>query len=118
MFEIEIYTNRDNISPIEEYILDLNNRAFNCKNARIALMKITEYIKILEKYGTRAGMPYMKYINDGIWELRPKYIRIFFTYYRDNTFLLLHLYEKKTNKTPQREITKAKKILYNVLERG
>lgn len=32
----------------------------------------------------------------------------FYFYYKDNTFVLLHHYRKKSQKTPRREIEKAK----------
>lgn len=34
--------------------------------------------------------------------------RIFYFFYRDNIFVLLHVFRKKTQKTPLREIEKAK----------
>ena len=107
MFEVEIYSDKNNNCPIEDYINELNQKAINSKKDRIILKKILEYIKILERYRTRAGLPYMKYIQDDIWELRPIKDRIFFAYYKENTFLLLHYYKKKTRKAPQREIQKA-----------
>ena len=43
-----------------------------------------------------------------IWELRLGNNRVLFFYHRDNTFVLLHHFRKKTQKTPKREINKAK----------
>lgn len=48
---------------------------------------------------------------DGIselWELRPGHNRVLFFYHKDNTYVLLHHFRKKTQKTPRREIDKAK----------
>ncbi|MDO5564964.1 MAG: type II toxin-antitoxin system RelE/ParE family toxin [Eubacteriales bacterium] len=45
-------------------------------------------------------------IDGDIWELIPGKNRIF--YFKDNKFVLLHQFVKKTNKTPTREIEKAK----------
>lgn len=35
--------------------------------------------------------------------------RVFFFFWKDNTFVLLHSYIKKTQKTPRREIMKAER---------
>jgi phage-related protein len=118
MYEVEAYTDKRNRCPIEEYIRDLNTKAVNNKKERAILKKILEYIKILERYGTRAGLPYMKYIDAGIWELRPSNNRILFVHYKDGKFLLLHFFRKSTNKTPAREIIKAKNNLQDYLTRS
>lgn len=47
-------------------------------------------------------------IEDDIGELRPGNNRIFYFYFKNDTFVLLHQFRKKTQKTPQREIEKAK----------
>ncbi|MCD7750727.1 MAG: type II toxin-antitoxin system RelE/ParE family toxin [Lachnospiraceae bacterium] len=64
------------------------------------------------------GAPYVKHIEESIWELRPLRNRIFFFYWRDNTFVvLLHHYMKKSQKMPTREPEKAKKNLKDFLVR-
>jgi len=60
------------------------------------------------------GEPYLKYITDDIWELRPKKVRIFLSYLGDDKFILLNYFIKKTKRTPIREIIKAKKLLKSV----
>lgn len=48
---------------------------------------------------------------DGIselWEFRPGHNRVLFFYHKDNTYVLLHHFRNKTQKTPRREIDKAK----------
>ena len=59
----------------------------------------------------------MKHIIDDIWELRPKKVRIFFSFLGDNKFILLSYFIKKTKRTPIREIIKAKKILKTIKKR-
>lgn len=118
MFEIEVYTNIKGHCPIATHMSLLNDKAATSKSDRVLLKKILEYIKILERYGTRAGLPYMRYIDAGIWELRPFDNRIFFTHLHDGRFLLLHYFEKSTAKTPPREIRKAKEILQEFVTRG
>ena len=40
-------------------------------------------------------------------ELRPGNNRVLFFYHKDDTYVLLHQFRKKTQKTPRREIDKA-----------
>lgn len=51
----------------------------------------------------------MKHIEDEIWELRPGKNRVLYFFYKNNKYILLHHFVKKTQKTPRREIEKAKK---------
>ena len=50
-----------------------------------------------------------KNIDEDIWELRPGNNRVFYFYYSNNTFVLLHHFRKKSQKTPTREIERAKR---------
>ena len=50
-----------------------------------------------------------KYLDGEIWELRPGNNRVLYFYYEKNTFVLLHMFRKKTQKTPKAEIEKAHK---------
>lgn len=53
------------------------------------------------------GMPGIRRISKGLWELRPYRDRIFFFTYHNEEFVLLHYFVKKTRKTPKKEIDKA-----------
>ncbi len=50
-----------------------------------------------------------KHLDGEIWELRPLSNRILYAYYDNDTFVLLHHFVKKTQKTPKSEIEKAKR---------
>lgn len=89
-------------------MLDLSRRAQSSKNDRIQFNKISAYIKALQTYGTRIGKPIIKHIDGDLWELRPLENRIFFFYWRNNTFVLLHHFIKKSQKTPTKEIAQAR----------
>ena len=71
-------------------------------------MRVTLYIELLQNNGTRQPDNITKHIEENIWELRPGNNRVFYFYYENNTFVLLHHFRKKTQKTPQREIEQAK----------
>jgi phage-related protein len=117
MYEIEIYEDEKGDSPITEFIETLNRNAKTNKQERVRLKKIAEYIELLKAFGTRAGLPATRHIEDDIWELRPNNDRVLFAYWKDKRFLLLHHFVKKTKKTPRREIEKAKHNLKDFLER-
>ena len=72
-------------------------------------------IELLEKHGLNLKEPYVKPIKStrykGLFELRVKFAsnisRIFYFTYRQNTFVLLHGFTKKTGKIPQKELDRA-----------
>jgi len=61
--------------------------------------------------------PYVKHIDDEIWELRPLRDRFFFFCWHGDILVLLHHFVKGTQKTPPREIEKAKRNLKDFIER-
>ncbi|MCL2088344.1 MAG: type II toxin-antitoxin system RelE/ParE family toxin [Oscillospiraceae bacterium] len=63
-------------------------------------------------------MPFVKHMDGDIWELRPLADRFFFFYWKDNQFVFLHYYHKKTKKTPPQELDQAKRNLKNFIERN
>ncbi|KIR01634.1 Phage-related protein [Lachnospiraceae bacterium TWA4] len=115
MYKVNFYKDKDGKEPIKEYIEDLSKR--KDKDSRIKFNKIREYIKILQQYGTRVGEPYVKHLDGEIWELRPLRDRILFAAWTGDGFVLLHQFVKKTQKTPPREIERAKKNLNDYEER-
>ena len=107
MYEIYFYKDKNGKEPVKDYIQELASN--KDKNSRIKLTKIRDYLKVLSEYGTRAGVPYVKHLDGDIWELRPLRDRILFAAWDGKSFILLHQFMKQTQKTPQREIEKAKK---------
>lgn len=118
MYQIIFYTNTKGFSEVENYLQTLAKKRFQNKDAKIKFIKITAYINLLSQKGLKLGEPYIKYIGDGIWELRPLRDRILFAYIDNNRFILLHYFMKKTQKTPFREIEKAKSNLKDYKNRG
>ena len=118
MYDVIFYSNDQGSAPIAEYINELRKQSHVNKDARINLNKIVAYIDLLSEKGTRIGEPVTKHIGGDIWELKPLDNRILFAYYKDDQFLLLHHFIKKTNKTPQREIIQAKQNLKDYKERN
>jgi phage-related protein len=113
---VYFYKDKDGIEPVYEYLRDLAKR--KDKDSRIEANKINDYIEILHRYGTKAGLPYIKYLGNELWELRPLRDRIFFVAWYDESYVLLHHFMKKTQKTPAREVDKARRELADLRERG
>jgi phage-related protein len=103
-------------ATVDEYLSELAKKSMKDKAARVALKSILYHIELLKIKGTQLPMPYARHIVDSIWELRPSDRRIFYAFYENDTFILLHYYHKKTQKAPKQEIDKTKRILREVLE--
>lgn len=118
MYEIEFFEDKSGYSEIADLLRRLKENSKTNKESRINFNKIVAYMDVLEEMGTRAGEPITKYLGGDIWELRPLKNRILYAYYRDNKFIMLHYFVKKTKKTPKKEIAKAKHNLRDFLERN
>ena len=75
-------------------------------------------MRLLKENGLSIGEPYIKYLNNNIWELRPLRDRILFAYFDDNKFILLSIFMKQTRKTPQNEIKRPDKLLKDYRKRS
>lgn len=115
LYEIHFYKDKNGKEPVKEYIAELASKTD--KDSRIKLTKIRDYIKALSEYGTRLGEPYMKHLDGDIWELRPLRDRILFAAWNGKGFVLLHVFMKQTQKTPPREIDRAKRNLADYQEK-
>lgn len=118
MYAILFYKDKSGSQPVKEYICELAKKSSADKNSRIKLTKIDFHLQVLKQYGTRAGKPYMKHIEGDLWELRPTNDRIFFFYWQDDAFILLHHFQKKTQKTPRNEIEQATRNMADFIERS
>ena len=108
MYKVIFFEDSAGMSSLKTYLKELRVRANEGnKEARINFYKIVAYIDTLKNEGTRIGAPVVKHLDGEIWELRPLSNRILFAFYKDNTIILLHIFHKKTQKTPKREILKA-----------
>ena len=116
MHKVRFYRDRSGKEPVAEYIAELISR--KDKDSRIKLNKIRDYLNALSEYGTQIGEPYVKHLDGEIWELRPLRDRILFVAWLGDTFVLLHHFMKKTQKTPKREIEQAKRELEDLIEGG
>lgn len=117
MYQISFYEDRDGYSEVLNYINELRKKSFTSKTDKINFHKMVAYMDMLEEYGTRIGEPVTKHLDGEIWELRPLKNRVLYAYVENDTFIILHYFMKKTQKTPKREIEKAKRNLQDYRER-
>ncbi|MEA4940319.1 MAG: type II toxin-antitoxin system RelE/ParE family toxin [Christensenella sp.] len=107
MYQFVFYEDASGVSELWDFLDDLLQRSSGSKDARIQHKQIVYYIELLQRNGTRLPETITKNIVEDIWELRPGDNRVFYFFFRDNTFVLLHHFRKKSQKTPQREIDRA-----------
>lgn len=106
MYNIIFYEDKNGYSELYDELIKLSRKSINDKNSRIQLKQITLYIELLKKQGNKLSSNITKHLTDEIWELRPGNNRILYFYF-ENNYILLHMFRKKTNKTPKSEIEKA-----------
>ncbi len=105
-WRILLYRTLQGDSPVKTFIDSLELKARS---------KVQGSIKLLEAFGILVGLPHVKKIaGTDLWELRilgSDSIRIFYITITSKTFLLLHGFKKKKNKTSSKEIKIAEERL-------
>lgn len=106
-WDVEYYQKENGEVPVADFLRSLppKHRA-----------KAFSELELLQKHGINLREPYVKPIQGqpykGIFELRVKFAsdisRIFYFCYRNNTFVLLHGFVKKSSQTPKRELERAR----------
>ena len=106
--EIKFYTDRNGQVPVREFLDGLD-------------VKMLRSIMALQDMGTSLRMPLSEALGDGIFELRAKVgtniTRVMYFFVVGNRAVLTHGFIKKTQKTPVRELQRAKDIRDDYLER-
>lgn len=94
--------------PIEDFLEELRR-----DNSKLHI-KTVRNLELLSDYGSDLGAPFIKYLEDGIYELRSVFgsnaTRIFYFFFskEENVIVLTNGFLKKTQKTPIYELEKAK----------
>lgn len=113
MWNIEYYQTRAGRLPVAEFIesLDAKSRA-----------KLARTLDLLEEFGTDLGMPYAKYLEKQLWELRVQHgrsrYRIVYFLTSGGSFVLLHAFTKKTEAVPRNHLDTAEARRDDYLSRG
>ena len=96
-------------SEVEEKILSLPTGL---------LARYLRLTDLMLEFGSNLGLPHTRSLGKGLIELRIKgkegIARVFFCTVFDRRIIMLHVFIKKTNKTPDREIKIAKNRLRKV----
>ena len=117
MYKVLFYEKANGESELLDFLEDLQKRSGTNKDARIQFKQISLYIQLLQDKGTLLPENMSKHLEEDIWELRPGNNRVFYFFFKEDTFVLLHQFRKKSQKTPRREIEKAKKERDDYLSR-
>ncbi len=111
-WKILFYKTPQGDTPVNEFILSLEIKAQS---------KARDTIKLLQEFGIRLGPPHVKKLTGTeLWELRilgSDSIRILYLAITDKTFLVLHGFKKKKDKTPPKEIKIAEDRLVELRSR-
>jgi phage-related protein len=106
-WEIIVFESRRSEEIVEKFIKKLNP---------LTIAKIAKEVDLLEKYGLNLGMPHCRRLEKDFYELRirgKEEIRILYVF-RGRKIYLLHIFKKKTQKTPRKEINVALKRLTDI----
>ncbi len=117
-FRIEFYEKENGESEVWNFLEFLRQSSSFNKASRIQYRQMTLYIQLLQDNGINLPSAIAKHLDENIWELRPGNNRVLYFFFKENTFVLLHHFMKKTNKTPRREIEKAKRERDDYLRRS
>lgn len=117
IIELDFYMKENGKIPVQDFLYSLNPKL---------RAKAFCDIELLKQLGTELKEPYVKPIkgkdNKDLYELRIKFssdiARIFYFTYYNNKFVLLHGFIKKTFKTPENEIKRARKYMADYKRRS
>ena len=104
MWPVEFYQNQNEQKPVRDFLLSLRPKSRG---------KVLQGIQILSEFGIDLPFPYSSQVEGQLRELRVRHgknqYRIL--YYGDvnRVFVLLHAFEKRSQKLPQREVRIAMK---------
>ena len=111
-FEIEFYEKENGDVPVKEFLLSLDNKM---------RAKMIRTIEMLRHNGYELREPYSKNIGNGIMELRAKIgsdiTRVMYFFVVGRKAILTNGFVKKTQKTPEEEIERAKRYRADYLSR-
>ena len=113
VFEVIFFATDAGWQPVKEFLDGLDVKMRN---------KVLDNLKHLQIHGNHLREPYSKPLGDGIFELRTRFgsdiTRAFYFFYIGNRIVLTHGFVKKTQKTPQQEIERAReyRAMYHMRE--
>jgi phage-related protein len=110
-WQAEFFLDRRGNSPVEEFLGSLDAKAL----ARFYLS-----LQQLERRNVHAKEPLVRHLDNQLWELRlesrTNIYRVIYFFFTGRRIVLLHGFQKKTQKTPTRDIATARRRLKEFLE--
>lgn len=108
-WKINFYSEASGNQPVKKWLLGLEVKT---------KAKIFKNLEMLSEFNLTLKAPYVKPLEDKLYELRTKdskgIYRIIYFAYKEQTFILLNGFIKKTQATPRKEIDLAKKRMKEV----
>ncbi len=124
-FEIVFYEDENKNNPVFEFSEKLRDKAEKDKLARTLLDNFYRRLNSLRRSGTSDGLPHFDSIKSSKYPLREVrvkhpvgYYRILICPWNNNSFVLLHVFLKKVDKTPPKEIKLAEKRIEDWIKRN
>jgi phage-related protein len=104
---------------IEYYSAEVEKKILSLPSGFLArYLRLTD---LMLEFGSNLGLPHTKFLGDGLIELRIKskegIARVFYCTMVGNKIIMLHLFIKKANKIPGKEIQVAKNRMKEVLKK-
>jgi len=114
-YKVEYIETENNKKPFEEFILGLTVKE------RAKIFETINYFLELKNHNLPIKESLSKHLEDGIFELRTsisdKIARTLYFYQRSAKIIITHGFIKKSQKTPRREIERAKDLRNKYNER-
>ncbi|MFA4854150.1 MAG: type II toxin-antitoxin system RelE/ParE family toxin [Candidatus Omnitrophota bacterium] len=92
---VYFFEDKDGYQPVKEFLHSLTQKE---------QAKVRAYIRELKKQGNNLRRPMADYLEDGIYELRPKENRIFYYFYLRDRAILVHAIKKHVKKVPENDL--------------
>ena len=102
----------DGTIPVREFLNQMDQKTY---------ARFQWSLEQLQARNVQARYPFVRHLEGKLWELREEsrtnIYRIIYAFFTGRRIVLLHGFEKKTEKTPQREIETAQKRLERFVRR-
>lgn len=110
-WQLVFYIDENGNDPVHEFIADLDEKT----QTRILLA-----LERLRVQNIQAREPLVKHIEGKLWEVRQSsannIYRVFYFFFTGRRIILLHGFQKKTQKTPRQEIETAQRRMNDYLD--
>ena len=111
-WSIEFYLDEEGESPVRAFLATLDRKT---------LTRFDWSIEQLRILNTHAHEPLVKHLDGKLWELRRastgNIYRLLYFFFTGRKIVFVHGFQKKTQKTPQREIETARKRMDEYIKR-